>query len=198
MGLDANTDDTPTDAAGNPALGAKQAEFSAHYERLAPAAATWVRLRLSGAVKDRCPPEDFLQELWFRAFRAYPTFDPARGEFRTWLFAIAQNLLIEILRSMARRAGPAREAFPFSEVPDDATAVSRRACKDEAVRSFAAAVGSLDDEERELLLWRGLEGLSHDEIATRLKTSRDAVMKRWQRLRDRIEPWLPAAELIAS
>ena len=56
----------------------------------------------------------------------------------------------------------------------------------EVLRTFIARVESLDEEERRLLLLRGLEGLEHEDIARELGISSAAVAKRWQRLRDRL------------
>ena len=47
--------------------------------------------------------EDLTQETFERAFRAWGRFDPARASVRTWLLAIARNLLIDHYRSRGTR-----------------------------------------------------------------------------------------------
>jgi RNA polymerase sigma-70 factor (ECF subfamily) len=51
------------------------------------------------ALGDRQQAEDVVQEVFIRAWRS---FDPSKGHVRTWLFAIARNAIVDVLR---RRAG---------------------------------------------------------------------------------------------
>jgi RNA polymerase sigma factor (sigma-70 family) len=59
----------------------------------------------------RADAEDLTQETLERAFRAWARYDPARASARTWLLAIARNLLIDhqtsvsIPRSLPRSRG---------------------------------------------------------------------------------------------
>lgn len=55
-------------------------------------------------VGDRDAAEDLTQATFERALRAWSRFDPRRGTERTWLFAIARNLLIDHHRR--RRSQP--------------------------------------------------------------------------------------------
>ena len=48
--------------------------------------------------------EDAVQETMLRAWRAADSYDPARGAFSTWLYRIATNLCLDLLRGSARRA----------------------------------------------------------------------------------------------
>src|SRR5499425_3577253 len=57
-------------------------------------------LRVSGNREDAA---DLFQDTWLRAYRAYPTLDPAR-DVRPWLYAIAVNLCRNRARDGARRA----------------------------------------------------------------------------------------------
>ena len=57
---------------------------------------------------------------------------------------------------------------------------------------------ALPEDERQLLLFRGLEGLTHAEVATLLAVTPDAVAKRWQRLCDRLRNEPRWADIIAA
>ena len=55
---------------------------------------------------------------------------------------------------------------------------------------------TLPAEDRKVLLYRGLEGLPHLEVARRTGSSVQTVQKRWQRLRSWLKDVLPPAELL--
>ena len=58
---------------------------------------------------------------------------------------------------------------------------SKRLAKKEYQRLVAAAVAQLDELDREVLLMRNVEGLSHLEISHVLDVSHDSVRKRYGR-----------------
>jgi RNA polymerase sigma factor (sigma-70 family) len=136
-----------------------------------------------------------VQEVWCRAWRIFPQFDPASGTFRYWVFRIAKNVLLEALRKLdspgfrARAGDGGRQGakvFELGDVPDSATAVSRRVAREESLQLFSRWVQSLEDDDRMLLIHHGLEGLSQSEVADRLSLNRETVAKRWQRLLARV------------
>jgi RNA polymerase sigma-70 factor, ECF subfamily len=54
-------------------------------------------------VGDRGLAEEAVQETFLRAWRAADRWDPASGSVRTWMYAIARNVCIDLLRSRSRR-----------------------------------------------------------------------------------------------
>jgi RNA polymerase sigma-70 factor, ECF subfamily len=54
-------------------------------------------------VGDRGLAEEAVQETFLRAWRAAERWDPASGSVRTWMYAIARNVCIDLLRSRSRR-----------------------------------------------------------------------------------------------
>lgn len=55
------------------------------------------------ALGDRGLAEDCVQETFLRAWRARDGFDATRGSERTWLFAIARNVVVDAARARSRR-----------------------------------------------------------------------------------------------
>ena len=83
-------------------------------------------------------------------------------------------------------AGTSGRALALANVPDDATAISRRVARTEGLDLLREWIEGLDEQDRTLALWCGLEGLPHQLVAERLQLEREAVSKRWQRLRRRL------------
>ncbi len=179
--------DVTADLVARARSGAPEA-FGEAWARVAPAVCAWAGLRLGPALRRRLEPEDVIQEVCCRAWAAFAAFDPARAAFRSWVFGIAKNVLKEGLLNLRRTAGlsGSARAAALDGAPADATSVSRRVARDEALRAFVLDVERLDQEERRLLLFRGLEGLSHPEVGERLGLSAEAAAKRWQRLREKL------------
>ena len=136
-------------------------------------------------------PDDLLQEICWRAYDRFPTFDSEKGKFRGWIFGIANNVLREALQDLRRRPprashGRGSSRPSLGNLPDDATTISKRVARDESLRQFIAELETLNEDERRLLVFRGLEGLSHQEVADLMGLSQEATEKRWQRLQKKI------------
>ena len=71
------------------------AALSALYDRYARVVLALV-LRIVG---NRAEAEDLLQEVFLQAWRRAPEYDPQRGSFSAWLFTIARNRALDVVRS---------------------------------------------------------------------------------------------------
>lgn len=166
--------------------------FAPLYRRLAPSLYVWVSLRVLPEIRHRLDPEDIVQDVWYRVCSHLGTFDPEIGAFRSWVFGIANNLLRDELRKLRRRTRIAgvlenRETKNIVEgLADEATSVTRQVSRNEQVQELLEKSQALDDLDRKLLLFRGLEGLTFAEVARRLDLLPDAVESRWRRLRARL------------
>jgi RNA polymerase sigma factor (sigma-70 family) len=164
--------------------------FGDLFEHIAPALFSWTGLRLPESLHGISGPEDVVQEVWCRALVRFADFDPERARFRSWIFGIAKNVLMEIFKSQRGRAtgSPERTASlcPVDLIPAEATAVSQQVANNLRLQEFTRRVRELDDADRELLILRGLEELPHEQIAVHLGIGEDAAQKRWVRLRDRL------------
>lgn len=174
------------------ARGGDDSHFAILYERLAPAIHAWACIRIRPTVRSLVDPEDLVAETWCVALNAFRTsFDPAVTPFRPWLFGVANLVLMRKFRRVRGRlrAGPAAGAedpVPPEAVPDQVTSLSRRMAREEGFQRFLDEIDTLPQEDRELMVLRGLEGLSHDEVAARAGISAAAARKRWERLRARL------------
>ena len=106
--------------------------------------------------------------------------DPER--LRAWLFAVARNECLHRLKSR-HAATPLQDA---SEPADDSVDVGGEAERAETVALLRAAVGGLNDGERDVInqLWHGLDV---PEVAAVLGVSRNHAYSLFSRARDQLE-----------
>jgi RNA polymerase sigma factor (sigma-70 family) len=98
----------------------------------------------------------------------------------------------------AQAPGSTSRLLALNQVPEVVTGVSQRLAKHEELRRFRDWVQELERGDRELLLHHGLEGLTHQEVAERLQLGLEAVTKRWQRLRGRLEQQAIPREVLSA
>jgi RNA polymerase sigma factor (sigma-70 family) len=113
-------------------------------------------------VRSRAEAEDLTQQTFERALRAWDRFDEGRGSARTWLMAIARNLLIDHYRT--DRSADHRSLETDSvreEVELKAAAGSDLGLSAE----LSAALQTLTQREREILALRFGGDLNGPEIA---------------------------------
>ncbi|KIT15314.1 sigma-70 family RNA polymerase sigma factor [Jannaschia aquimarina] len=104
--------------------------------------------------------EDVMQDVMVTVWRKAHMFDPQRASVATWLFAIARNRRIDLIRR-ARRPEP--EDLPWGPEPNpeqvDALALQ------EDSRRLADAVAQLPPKQRDLVERAFYGDLTHTEIA---------------------------------
>jgi RNA polymerase sigma factor (sigma-70 family) len=165
--------------------------FDELHQRVAPSLYVWVHHRMGPTLRRACDPDDVLQEVWQRAYIALPRHDPARAPFRRWIFGVAKNVLLEVIRHSAhltRTIAPERPSgsFGWSNVSAKITAPLQRVVRDDSVRQILAMIAELPADDQELAVRCGLEGATCEEVGLRLGINREAATKRWQRLRERL------------
>jgi RNA polymerase sigma-70 factor, ECF subfamily len=156
------------------------------FERLYAAEAQGLFGFLAYRTGDRGLAEDLLADTFERALRSRQRFDRRRGSEKTWLYAIALNLL----RDHARRAAAEARALGRAAQPDEATADERLEGL-ERREALSRALASLSAEEREAIALRFGADLTVPEMATvlgePLTTVEGRVYRALRKLRERLE-----------
>jgi len=180
----------------------EEGPFAELYERIAPALYAWACLRIRPSMRANVDPEDLVQEVWCRAWKAFDEFDPEAASFRPWVFRIAKNVMLEAFRKAQRASasdvGPSTRIFQLQNVPDSATEISRRVARHEGLQAMLRWAGELEEDERKLFLHCGLEGMAYADVAERMQLQYDAVAKRWQKLRERAAAFALPRELLIA
>lgn len=147
-------------------------------------------LRMCGNEDDA---RDVLQETLLAAFKNVGTF---RGDSQlsTWLYQVARSFCIKQRR---RREGePARlesmEGTEVKAIPTDSTSLDAKAHAREVGHVIQAAMNTLQEEHREALVLRDVEGLSAEEAADVVGIEVGALKSRLHRARMQLKQSLAA------
>ncbi len=140
--------------------------FEAFYDRHhRPAFALAYRI-LNG---DHAQAEEVVQEAYLALWRYARSFDPARGNARTWFFSIVHHRTLNAVRRMKPnvRVVPIEDAAdePATGEAHDVWTQVRRGLDAEALRG---ALEVLPPEQREAVTLAFLSGYSNTEVAERL------------------------------
>lgn len=194
------------DRARNGDAGAIEALFAQHREPLRRA----VALRLDGRLAARCDASDVVQQTLLEAVRRLPLYlERQQIPFPLWLHGLAREKLIDVHRRqmLAGKRAASRELPPL---PVDSSAAFVRGMLGrepspshalqaaELAEQLRIALGRLDDDERDLILWRHFEQLSNSDVAALLKVNEAAASKRYVRALERLRGFLEGLGLSAS
>ena len=113
--------------------------FEQIYERRFGELTAFLRRRLPLGAQDDA--EDLAETALYKAASQAHTFDPARGAFRPWLYAIATNLRRDLIRSWARRLERLWTASPrdCAEVADPRASAEERMLREDGLTRALAA-----------------------------------------------------------
>ncbi len=155
--------------------------------------------RMTGHQQDA---EDVVQETFLRAYRQLSKFDD-RASFGTWLYRIAANCSLDLIRVRKRRSEhlePAPEEGapdPVQSLPDTAPTPDRLAMSGEVERKVATVLNSLSEMERTAFVLRHYEGMCIDDIGRTLgvqpNAAKHSIFRAVQKLRRALEPLVTAS-----
>jgi RNA polymerase sigma-70 factor (ECF subfamily) len=114
---------------------------------------------------DRGLAEEATQQTFLKAWRAAASLDPSR-EIEPWLATIAKRVAIDVYRREAHRVSDSLDSVSPGEPGLVSLPPSLETTYD--VWEVRRAVAGLPAEEQEVVRLQHFEGLTHDEIATRL------------------------------
>ncbi len=141
-----------------------------------------LRRFLTARTGNEADADDLLSELWIRVQASQP--GPISNP-KSYLFRMANNLVLDRLREAARRKR--RESdwtteqhgthSPLAEVADSSPGAEQMLIERDDTRQLAEAIAQLPVGAQSVLRMHKLEGLSHGEVADRLGISKSAVEK---------------------
>ena len=139
--------------------------------------------------KNPADAEEAAQEAFLSAWQGLPFF---RGDasFSTWLYRLASNACVDLLRREGRHrsaAGPSlNDEEAAMDVADDAPSPHALAERAELRQQIEAGLSALPEEYRQVLILREMHQQTYDEIAEILSLDLGTVKSRINRGRKRL------------
>lgn len=142
---------------------------------------------------NRTDAEDATQEVFVKLYRFVNSFT-GQSAFSTWLYKIASNVCLDMLRKSKKHADTVSLHQQNSEgeefllhVEDKGYTPYESAQMSEAQRVLFAALSALGEEQRRVVVLRDIEGLSYEEIAQITGTAPGTVKSRINRARQALQ-----------
>lgn len=128
-------------------------------------------------VNDRETALDLTQEIFISVLRSLQTYDPSRASFRTWLYRVSTNKVIDC----RRRSVPPTVPLDGLQLPDEhdfAAQVERQS----VLADIERYVSALDPRTQQVYRLRLYGGYTFPELAEMLGEPESAVKSRYYRL----------------
>jgi|RhiMethySRZTD1v2_1073278.scaffolds.fasta_scaffold1396089_2 RNA polymerase sigma-70 factor, ECF subfamily len=154
-----------------------------------------VAYRMTGSESDA---EEIVQETFLRAYQQRKSFE-ARSNVGTWLYRIAVNASIDLLRKRKRHDAHLEPlesdeaSAPVLSLASSSPAADRLVYSAQLGKRVAGVLEQLSSVERAAFILRHYEELSTEEIAQslglRVSAAKQAVFRAVQKMRKALEPW---------
>jgi RNA polymerase sigma-70 factor, ECF subfamily len=198
--MSANPDETRTllERVKNGDASAFEELFKRHRAQLHKA----IAMRMDRRVAARVDASDVLQETYMEAVKRFPSYlQQEKMPFSLWLLWIAREKVLGLHRrhlGAAKRS--AQHEVPLMPVDSSAELVSaligqlpspsQELAKAELAEQLRQAMERLDDDDRDLIIWRHFEQLSTRDMAMLLNITEAAANKRCLRAVEQLRKFL--------
>lgn len=136
--------------------------------------------------------EDLVQDVFVELWRKADRFDPAKGKEATYVAMIARRRIIDRVRQQHARPS----AGPIEAAPLPAATTKDAVEQDDEMQRVEAAMTRLSPDQAEAVRLAVCEGLTHGQVAERLRlplgTAKTNVRRGILRLRDLLGAGKPA------
>jgi len=140
-----------------------------------------------GILRNEDEAMDVTQDAFVKVYKALPRFK-GQAAFYTWLYRIVVNLCIDKKRKASRRGEVEYEdtlshggggslvgtVLASTGIESPSAAYARQELREQ----MAAAMATLSERHREILVLREVEGLSYEELSDVLEVPKGTVMSR--------------------
>jgi RNA polymerase sigma-70 factor (ECF subfamily) len=152
-----------------------------------------IAYRMIGSYEEAC---EIVQDSFVSAYKAIRDFE-GKARFSTWLYTIVMNLSKNRLKQLKTQLYHEQVSIDDPVLTDDgnikAESVSNEPSileqleKKEFQQKVQGCINSLDDEFKDVLILRDIQGFSYDEISKMLKIAEGTVKSRLFRSREALK-----------
>lgn len=130
---------------------------------------TGLIIHCENILKDRQDGEDIAQEAFIKAFNKLAEFSHTKARFSTWLYRIATNMCIDVLRKNKRKVH-------IKDIEQKLESIEPDYIKEEEIAQLRQAIESLEPPKyAEVIKAYFWEGKSYDDIANHFNTSTNTI-----------------------
>jgi RNA polymerase sigma-70 factor, ECF subfamily len=148
-------------------------------------------------------PEDLVQRTWAIALGRLETIQPRRERFTPVLMRFLSSVLLQDYRNLLRkhinrrreleadRASRDASEDQMAQIPATASGVTTKAVRSARVAELWEAMQKLSDDDREVLILRGIEQLPFKTIAEKVGVNIGTLRWRYHEALKRLKPLFP-------
>jgi RNA polymerase sigma-70 factor, ECF subfamily len=156
--------------------------FLSHYQENKNKVFNYLVYRLNF---NRALAEDLFMDVVLKAYKHFADFNPEKGSFKTWIFALAHNHLVNYWRDRQKT-----ESVSLDKLEEEGITVATTEMVEEASgqiegKNIRHALSLLSDAEREVISLRYLEDLDYVEISQITGKKEGAIRTGLSRAMDR-------------
>lgn len=145
-------------------------------------------------VQNQAVADDLVQELWFAVARTAASYEPT-AKFKTWLFTMARNRVIDHARTAKNHTSIDAENDDGESMFSDLAADSRlgplrQVTSREQAKALLAAIEQLPPDQREAFLLQAEGDMSVDDIAAATGVSFETAKSRLRYARNKLKELL--------
>jgi RNA polymerase sigma-70 factor (ECF subfamily) len=170
--------------------------------RLSPLLLAQASYRLGATLRRMIDPEDLVNDAWLVALRKLPELSVRDGHHTPVLLRFLSTTLLYRINNLVKRhlrgeavtmAAVAGQTDPLDRVAAENTGVVTRVVREELRSEVTRCMTELDEQDREILLLRGIEQQPTATVALVLGISPGAVSMRYSRALERLRQSLPGS-----
>ena len=143
------------------------------------------------SVQNQAVADDVVQELWFAVARTATRYEPT-AKFRTWLFTMARNRVVDYIRTARHHLSIDAENDDGESMFSDLAAESRlgplrQVSSNQQARALLDAIEQLPEDQREAFLMQAEGDMSVEEIAAATGVSFETAKSRLRYARSKLK-----------
>lgn len=179
-------------------------------ERYSPYLVTLASHRMPKALARACDPEDVVNDVWLSVIPRLAAIDGRDGSLSAAILKYLSTAVFNRIKSLSRSLARGNRIDFQWQSPDasvgsgmdgmilDTTGIVTRTARSEVTTNLHLLLGEMSSEDREVMLLRGLEQFSNDEVARLTGQTTGAVSKRFQRGLGKLRVRIPSSLILET